>query len=82
MKIYTENRERLWGVVRLTNLGELFTGDLQTMLGCRLTFDEALSDPALGIMARQRLKMLSREIFEQLDLVPLLIHSPDDKGGI
>ena len=40
---------------------------MDEMLRQKLTFDEALNGSGFSIMARQRLQMVRREIFEQLD---------------
>lgn len=71
MKIYTENRARIWGIIRLNIHGrDAFKFDLQRMLERRQTFEEAIADPKVGLISRQRLTMLRREIFGSMALVP------------
>lgn len=71
MKIYTENRGRLWGIIRLRMRGrETFVRDLMRMLARRQTFADAIIHPDVQITARQRLTMLRREIFGAISLVP------------
>lgn len=51
--------KRLWGVTYLR--------DVEEMPRRKLTFDEAINSPEFSIMARQRLKMVRTDLFEQLD---------------
>lgn len=68
MKGYLANKERLSAIVRIPVLKkETYGRDLSDMLQLRLTFDEALAMSSLTIMTRQRLKIVKRLIFDQLD---------------
>lgn len=46
---------------------ETFGHDMEAMLSARLTFDEADASPAFSVMAKQRLRMIRRGIFLQLE---------------
>ena len=73
MKAYLANKERLSAIVRLPELKkETFGRDLAGMLQERLTFDEALATPALTLMTRQRLKIVQRLMYGQLDAAMVL----------
>ena len=73
MKAYLANKERLSAIVRLPELKkETFGRDLAGMLQERLTFDEALATPALTLMTRQRLKIVKRLVYSQLDAAMVL----------
>ncbi|WP_426078822.1 conjugal transfer protein TraL [Janthinobacterium sp. PSPC3-1] len=73
MKAYLANKGRLSAIVRLPELKkETFGRDLAGMLQERLTFDEALSTPALTLMTRQRLKIVRRLVYGQLDTAMVL----------
>lgn len=73
MKAYLANKERLSAIVRLPELKkETFGRDLAGMLQERLTFDEALATPALTLMTRQRLKIVKRLVYCQLDAAMVL----------
>ena len=73
MKAYLANKERLSAIVRLPELKkETFGRDLAGMLQERLTFDEALATPALTLMTRQRLKIVKRLVYGQLDAAMVL----------
>ena len=73
MKAYLANKDRLSAIVRLPDLKkETFGRDLAGMLQERLTFDEALATPALTLMTRQRLKIIKRLVYGQLDAAMVL----------
>jgi hypothetical protein len=43
---------------------------MEEMICQKMTFDEALSGSAFTIMAKQRLRVVQRDLFEQLDAIP------------
>ena len=68
MKAYTTNKGRISSVIQIPALkNETYGKDFSDMLRARQTFDEALGEPSLPIMTRQRLKLVRNEIFNQLD---------------
>ena len=68
MKAYIANRERVVAIVNIPALKEETYGrDLADMLKARLTFDEALTMASLPIMTRQRLKIVQRLLYAQLE---------------
>jgi hypothetical protein len=70
MKVYATHKDRIRGLVRLyRQSADTFGKDVELMLNERLTFDEAIQSPAFPLMAKQRLKMVKRGIFEQMDVV-------------
>jgi hypothetical protein len=73
MKAYVANKGRVTAIIKIPDLKEeTFGRDLSEMLQTRRTFDEAISDDSLTIMTRQRLKIVRKEIFTQLDNVAVL----------
>ena len=73
MKAYTAHKDRVSAIVRLPDLKkETFGRDLSDMLQAHLTFDEAIALPSLTIMARQRLSIIKKQLFEQFSAVPVL----------
>ncbi len=46
---------------------DTFEDDVQQMLRARLTFDEAIAAEAFSLVSKQRLQIVRRELFEQLD---------------
>lgn len=73
MKAYLENKDRVSAILRLPDLKkETFGRDLSDMLQAHLTFDEAMALSSITIMARQRLSIIKKQIFEQFAVVPVL----------
>ena len=70
MRAYTANKERVSAIIHIPTLkAETYGRDLEDLLRTRRTFAEALDDPDLTIMTRQRLRIVQRQIFEQLNSV-------------
>jgi hypothetical protein len=46
-------------------------GYVEQMISRKLTFDEAVNTPDFTIMAKQRLRVIQRDLFEQLDAIGL-----------
>jgi hypothetical protein len=68
LKVYQENKEKISAIIHIPNFKEeTFGSDLKDMLKERLTFGEAICKRELTIMMRQRLKIISTQIFTQLD---------------
>ena len=64
--------ERVIGIVRIAQRdSDTFGKDLANMTTRRLTFSDALESPEFMVMSRQRLTMVRRETFHQLDRVGL-----------
>jgi hypothetical protein len=40
------------------------------MISAKLTFGEAIAESKLPIMAKQRLKLVQRDLFDQLETLP------------
>ncbi|MDD5494467.1 MAG: conjugal transfer protein TraL [Dehalococcoidia bacterium] len=73
MKAYLNNKSRVAAIINIPTLKEETYGrDLATMLQAHLTFDEALANPALTIMTRQRLKIVKAQLFDQLNSAAVL----------
>lgn len=68
MRAYTANKDRVSAIIHIPALKpETYGRDLEELLRSRRTFAEALDDPALTIMTKQRLKIVQKQIFEQLN---------------
>lgn len=73
IKAYKDNKDRISAIIRVPTLKEeTFGRDLTEMLQERLTFDEALAMPTKTIMARQRLKIVKDQLFNQLENAVLM----------
>ena len=67
--IYDRYRDRIAGVVHLKQQSQQFGLNIGQMLERKLTFGQALSDPAFMTVPRQRLTMFRRAIWDQLAAV-------------
>jgi CobQ/CobB/MinD/ParA nucleotide binding domain len=68
MKAYVAHKDRVSAIIRIPALkAETYGHDLSEMLQARKTFDEALADESLTIMARQRLKIIKNRLFSQIE---------------
>jgi hypothetical protein len=68
MKSYIANKECVAAIIQIPALkSDTYGRDFADMLQARKTFDEALNEASLPIMARQRLKIIKTKLFEQLD---------------
>jgi hypothetical protein len=71
MATYRENAEKICGAVIFTKRNQdTFGRDVEEMIAAKLTFHEAIGAGKLPVMAKQRLKLVQRDLFEQLDRVP------------
>lgn len=69
MKGYLEQKDRIRAIVRLPKHTEnTFGQDLAVMMKARMTFEEALSSNQFFVMSKQRLNIVQRSIFEQLEV--------------
>jgi len=57
-------------IVRRT--ADTFGRDVEQMISQKMTFEEALNGNGFTIMAKQRLRVVQRELFEQLDAIPFV----------
>lgn len=72
MQVYKRYRSRVAGLVRIPRqTSSTFGTDVETMLHRKLTFDEVAASPDFGLMAKQRLAMVRRGLFDQLDMLLL-----------
>jgi hypothetical protein len=73
MKIYITNKGHVSAIIKIPDLTkETFGLDLTNLLKDRLTFKEALDNKDLTIMTRQRLKIINKQLFDQLDAAMVL----------
>jgi hypothetical protein len=67
---YAENSQRVRGrVVLSARNADTFGADVKKMNTGRLTFDEVKASDKFNVMEKQRIKVVFRDLFEQLDLV-------------
>jgi len=67
MKVYKDNVKTIHAVVTIPKLKkDTFGQDMADMLSQKLTFDEAINGSQFQIMAKQRLKMVKKQLFENM----------------
>lgn len=70
LKAYTDNKDKVSGIITIPKrAAQTFEQDIQLMQDKRLTFNEAITSSEFELMAKQRLKMIKKSLFEQLDIV-------------
>ncbi len=72
-KVYSANRQRIIGIVHIPNRNpDTFGADIKQMTMRNLSLTEAIASDVFGLMPRQRLKTVQRDLWQQLDKVPFL----------
>ena len=70
MKVYTENKSRVRGIVTLRQQNrDTFGRDVEDMLNARQTVEEAIGSTKVALMAKQRLQTFRRGLWQQLAVV-------------
>ncbi len=70
MAAYTENTEKVFGSVHITQRNhDTFGRDVEEVISRKLTFEEAIREGGFSIMSKQRLRVVQRDLFEQLDSI-------------
>jgi len=68
MPIYLDNKQKITALITLPEMQkDTFQRDFINMLSTKQTFAEAVINPNLSIMNRQRLTMLRRKIFAEIE---------------
>jgi hypothetical protein len=72
MAVYARHRDKIAGAVMIPQHNPQTWGeDVREMLERRMTFQQVVESPHFNLVAKQRLQILRREIFEQLDLIDM-----------
>jgi hypothetical protein len=73
MAVYKRHASKVHGSVAIVRrTADTFGRDLEEMICNKMTFDEALNGSGFTIMAKQRLRVVQRDLFEQLDAIPFV----------
>ena len=65
------NQQKILGAIALPRRNQdTFGRDVEEMMTRKQTFEEAIQSTEFSIMSKQRLKVVQREVFEQLDTLP------------
>ena len=68
MAAFRENADKVCGAIVIPKRNQdTFGRDLEEMISAKLTFREAIDERKMPIMAKQRLTLVQRDLFEQLD---------------
>ena len=72
MKVFQDNAQRVFGTVGIPKRNQdTFGRDMEDMISRKLTFSEAIRESDFSIMAKHRLKVIERGLFEQLDALEI-----------
>ena len=67
MAAYVENADKVVGSVHITQRNhDTFGRDVEEVIAKKLSFDEAIRDGEFSLMTKQRLKVVQRDLFEQM----------------
>jgi hypothetical protein len=73
MAAYKDSGDKVFGSVHLARRNQdTFGRDLEEVISRKLTVEEAIKDGLFSIMTKQRLKVMQRDWFEQLDRLSLI----------
>jgi hypothetical protein len=68
MQVYQEHQARVSGLVLLPQrTASTFGADVKEMMQKHLTFEEAVASPEFSLMSKQRLKIIQRDVYGQLE---------------
>jgi len=69
MSVYNESKANVAGIITLSTRNIHYAKNMKEMLDKKMTFDEAISSTEFDIVAKQRLTIIKRELFEQLNKI-------------
>lgn len=70
--LYNKNKDRIAGVVKIEKRTQnTFVADMEMLASNNLTFDQAKTSALFSIPSLSRLHKVQKEIFQQLDALPL-----------
>jgi hypothetical protein len=72
MAVYKENEGKVLGSIAIPRRNQdTFGRDIEEMIAQKFTFDQAIQSSGTSIMTKQRLKVVQRDLFVQLDALDL-----------
>lgn len=67
MKAYKDHADKVRGIIRIAKRNQdTFGRDIEQMVAKKLTFQEAIEGGDFALMAKQRIKTVQKDVFEQL----------------
>jgi hypothetical protein len=77
MQAYKESESKVFGLVRIPKRNpDTFGRDVEEVITRKRTFEDAIRNGTATVMSKQRLKMVQRDLFEQLDQMSLCKEKP------
>jgi CobQ/CobB/MinD/ParA nucleotide binding domain len=72
MAVFKDNQQKILGSIAIPKRNQdTFGRDMEEMIARKQTFDDAIQSGDFSIMTKQRLKVVQRDLYEQLDALPL-----------
>ena len=72
MQAYKESESKVFGLVQIAKRNpDTFGRDVEEVIARKGTFEDAIRNGTATVMSKQRLKMVQRDLFEQLDQLSL-----------
>ncbi|QEY25817.1 nucleotide-binding protein [Neisseria zalophi] len=73
--VYKDNKSKIIGIVKVPHRNpDTYGKDIQAMTSANLTFAEVEAATDWGIMPRQRLRTVKRDLYEQLQIIPIWVN--------
>lgn len=73
MQAYRDSESKVFGLVHIPKRNpDTFGRDMEEVIARKRTFEDAIRNGTATVMSKQRLRMVQRDLFEQLDKMPLL----------
>lgn len=73
MLAYQESESKVCGMIRIVKRNQdTFGRDVEEVIARKKSFEDAIRNGTASVMSKQRLKMVQRDLFEQLDELSLL----------
>lgn len=66
MKVYENHRDKVITIININKMSPLFEQDFQRMIEKHLTFAQALEDEDFNVMAKNRLRLVQKNLYGQL----------------
>lgn len=79
--VYQKYKEKIIGIVDIARRNpDTYGKDIQAMTSANLTFEEVEKSPEFGIMPRQRLRNVKRDLYAQMEVLPIWVNQTTRKA--
>ncbi|WP_373740189.1 conjugal transfer protein TraL [Neisseria sp.] len=77
--VYKENKSKIIGIINIgQRTSDTFGKDIEMMTRNSLTFSEITTSPLFDILSRQRMKLFQRDLFNELEQLPIWVNQPNE----